>query len=78
MVSLNTKVAGDTSVMEDDAPNDVQILLTFKEDFVSMRTSEVIFLRKILFLLTSNHVFLTSNHVQILLFFFFFFFSFSF
>ncbi|WJX95977.1 minichromosome maintenance protein 5 [Trifolium repens] len=38
LVNLKTKVAGDTGVMEDAAPGDVQILLTSKEDSVSMRS----------------------------------------
>ncbi|XP_004508387.1 DNA replication licensing factor MCM5 [Cicer arietinum] len=38
LVSLKTKVAGDTGVMEDAAPGDVQVLLTSKEDPVSMRS----------------------------------------
>ncbi|KEH32167.1 putative DNA helicase [Medicago truncatula] len=38
LVSLKTKVAGDTGDMEDAAPGDVQILLTSKEDSVSMRS----------------------------------------
>lgn len=37
-MSLKTKVAGDTGDMEDAAPGDVQILLTSKEDSVSMRS----------------------------------------
>ncbi|KAJ7979647.1 DNA helicase [Quillaja saponaria] len=37
LVSLKTKVAGDTGVMEDPVAGDVQILLTSKEDPVSMR-----------------------------------------
>ncbi|XP_045827556.1 DNA replication licensing factor MCM5 [Trifolium pratense] len=38
LVNLKTKVAGDTGAMEDAAPGDVQILLTSKEDSVSMRS----------------------------------------
>lgn len=38
LVSLKTKVAGDTGVMEDPIPGDVQILLTSKEDPISMRS----------------------------------------
>ncbi|GAU11989.1 hypothetical protein TSUD_196130 [Trifolium subterraneum] len=38
LVNLKTKVAGDTGVMEDAAPGDVQILLTSKEDSVSLRS----------------------------------------
>ncbi|XP_054822131.1 DNA replication licensing factor MCM5 [Prosopis cineraria] len=38
LVSLKTKVAGDTGVMEDPVTGDVQILLTSKEDPVSMRS----------------------------------------
>jgi len=37
-VSLKTKVAGDTGAMEDPIPGDVQILLTSKEDPLSMRS----------------------------------------
>lgn len=37
-MNLKTKVAGDTGVMEDAAPGDVQILLTSKEDSLSMRS----------------------------------------
>jgi len=37
-VSLKTKVAGDTGAMEDPIPGDVQILLTSKEDPISMRS----------------------------------------
>lgn len=36
-MNLKTKVAGDTGVMEDAPTGDVQILLTSKEDPVSMR-----------------------------------------
>ncbi|KAJ1382390.1 P-loop containing nucleoside triphosphate hydrolase [Sesbania bispinosa] len=38
LVSLKTKVAGDTGEMEDPATGDVQVLLTSKEDPVSMRS----------------------------------------
>ncbi|KAK7265137.1 hypothetical protein RJT34_32753 [Clitoria ternatea] len=38
LVSLKTKVTGDTGEMEDPVPGDVQILLTSKEDPVSMRS----------------------------------------
>ena len=38
LVSLKTKVAGDTGVMEDPVTGDVQILLTSKEDSMSMRS----------------------------------------
>lgn len=38
LVNLKTKVAGDTGDMEDQTPGDVQILLTSKEDPVSMRS----------------------------------------
>nr|KYP46283.1 DNA replication licensing factor mcm5-A [Cajanus cajan] len=38
LVSLKTKVAGDAGDMEDPLPGDVQILLTSKEDSVSMRS----------------------------------------
>ncbi|KAI4344243.1 hypothetical protein L6164_011491 [Bauhinia variegata] len=38
LVSLKAKVAGDTGVMEDPVTGDVQILLTSKEDPVSMRS----------------------------------------
>lgn len=37
-MNLKTKVAGDTGDMEDQTPGDVQILLTSKEDPVSMRS----------------------------------------
>ncbi|KAI9117294.1 hypothetical protein K1719_011460 [Acacia pycnantha] len=38
LVSLKTKVTGDTGVMEEPVTGDVQILLTSKEDPVSMRS----------------------------------------
>lgn len=38
LVSLKTKVPGDTGEMEDPAPRDVQVLLTSKEDPVPMRS----------------------------------------
>lgn len=38
LVSLKTKVAGDTGVMEEPVTGEVQILLSSKEDPVSMRS----------------------------------------
>lgn len=54
LVSLKTKVAGDTGVMEDPVTGDVQILLTSKEDPLSMRSLGVSGFDLILFLVNLN------------------------